>query len=428
MESRYRWVIVASGLVIVGLSTYVALLGDLSRTTSTFLVTFAVMYVAYGVSVYLLSRLQTTRRSTLGLVFAVAVAGRLAGVGASPSLSDDVYRYMWEGRVVRAGLNPFVHAPDAAELAFLRDANYERINHKHLATIYPPVAQGAFYVGALTDLGVVSQKIVFALFDLGTMLLVALLLRARGANPGLCAVYGWSPLVIVEFAHSGHMDSLPIFFLVLAVWFFQKRHHLLGFVSTSLSFLAKYFAIALIPFFVVKRRYLAWTAFFIVLSLAGYLPFAEAPGKLADSLQAYGWNWHFNSLSFEIARRVVDDLHRMRLVLAGLLLAFAVYQGYRTSDLLRYTFLTLGCALLLSPTVYPWYVCWIIPFVCFYPSRAWLYLSGSIVLSYTVWPRFHAGGEWQVGWGVLLVEYVPFLVLLLYDGYRDRTSRQRARP
>ena len=103
---------------------------------------------------------------------------------------------------------------------------------------------------------------------------------------------------------------------------------------------------------------------------------------------------------------------------------FAVYQGYRQRDVVRYAYLVTGCALLVSPTLYPWYLCWLIPFLCFYISRAWLFLTGAAALSYMVWPVFQETGAWRVGWGVLVIEYVPFFVLLILDAYRSRLARR----
>jgi hypothetical protein len=425
MGSRYPWFIGAAGALLVGLSAFAASLGDLTRAIPAFLLAFAGMYAAYMAAVFMLLRARAPGRAVLGLVFVVAVASRGAGLAADPSLSNDVYRYLWEGRVVKAGFNPFAYAPEAPELSSLRDADYERINHKHLPSIYPPAAQGAFYLGALIHPSVIAQKIVFVLFDLATIAILVLLLRARGLSSSLCAIYAWNPLVIVEFAHSGHMDSLGIFLLVLGVFCLHMKNHLLGFTSVALSFLAKYFSVALLPFFVFKKRYLLWVGFVLSIAVAGYLPFADAAGGLFGSLETYGRHWHFNSLVFETVRRVAEP-GAVRWMLTGALAAFALILGYRSRDVLRYTYRVVGCALILLPTVYPWYVCWIIPFLCFYTRRAWLYLSGSVVLSYLVWPRFHANGRWEVGWEVLLVEYIPFAMLLFYDGYRAMSSRRRA--
>jgi hypothetical protein len=425
MSAHYRRFVVIIGVVIFALTAYVASLGDLTRAIPRFLAAFAGLHILYVVAVYLLTRLPQLDRRTLVLIFLVAVACRAVNLGSPPTLSNDIYRYLWEGRVVEAGLNPFAYPPGAPELEHLRDSNYESINHKHLGTIYPPLAQEAFYLGVLIKPGLISQKVMFVIFDLSTMVLIMLLLRSRGQKPGLCVVYGWSPLVILEFSHSGHMDSLGIFFLVLTLLLIDKGRSMLGFTSMALSFLAKYLSIALLPFFVFKKRYAVWLPLSVIVVVLGYIPFAGASTKLVSSLGVYGRHWEFNSLVFAIAQFVVKNPAWIRVGLGAFVVFFAFYQGYRRSDIVRYTYLAIGCALLLSPTVYPWYLCWIVPFLCFYISRAWLFLTGAIVLSYWVWVGWADTGVWQVSMGLLLVEYVPFLLLLAYDAYRARLSSGR---
>jgi hypothetical protein len=424
MKPGYRWFLSIIGLVMIGLFVYIAALGDLTRQIPRFLIAFGVLYVLYVAAVFLVSRLNDTRRPMLILIFGVAVAARIVLIGSTPALSDDIYRYVWEGRVLQAGYNPFSHPPDSEELRGLRDSDFDNISHRHMETIYPPLAQGAFYVGAAVGPGVIPHKIIYVLFDIATMLLIAFLLRARRRNPALCVVYGWSPLVMLEFAHSGHMDSLGIFLLLLAILLVDRGRTALGFVSMALSFLAKYFSIVLIPFFMTRKRYVGGIALFGFLVLLGYLPFVGASTRLASSLGIYSRYWDFNSFGYTVARQLVEDPAVLRASLAVLTILFGVYQGYRQQDLIRYTFLVTGCALLLTPTLYPWYLCWLIPFLCFHVSRAWLFLTGAIALSYTVWPVFRETGVWRVGWGVLLIEYVPFFVLLVFDAYRRRLGRR----
>jgi hypothetical protein len=422
MKNHYRWYLLVIGIAMVAAWVYVASLGDLTRNVPRFLFAFGVLYALYIAAVALVQRLRDPRRSVLIVVFVVAAAARVTLIGSTPSLSDDIYRYVWEGRVLRAGYNPFVHAPASEDLRHLRDGDFEAINHKHLATIYPPLAQAAFYVGAVAGRGVTPHKIIYVLFDLATAVLIAQFLRVRKRDPALSAVYAWSPLVILEFAHSGHMDALAIFFLVLTLFLVERGRTVTGLVSMALSFLAKYFSAVLIPFFWMRKRYLVGIALFVVLVVLGYLPFVDASAGLVSSLGVYGRHWEFNSFGYAVAVRMFKMPELVRLGLAALAILFAFYQGHRQRDIVRYAYLVTGCALLVTPTMYPWYLCWVVPFLCFYVDRSWLYLTGAVVLSYTVWPAFRETGVWRVGWGLLLIEYVPFFILLVLDAYRARLA------
>jgi len=418
--------LVLVGLVLVALFVLLARIDDISIRIPTLIGIVALLFSLYAVSISLVSHSVLPRRVTLIIVFAVALAGRLALVGSTPALSDDIHRYLWEGRVVHDGGNPFLHPPNSESLVHLRDSDFSRINHPHLATIYPPLAQWAFYLGVAIAPSVATQKSLFLIFDIATLILLAVFLRSRGRDPALCIVYGWSPLVVIEFAHSGHMDSLAIFFLMLTIFLIDCRRPVLGYASMALSFLAKYFSLVLLPYFLVRKRSIVGFMVFGFLVVLGYLPFADASAGFFSSLRVYGESWNFNSLLFSLSRGIIDDPVWIRRVLAAAGIVFAVYQAVRQEDLLRYAYVVTGFALLISPTVYPWYLCWIVPFLCFFRSRAWIYLTGAIFVSYTVWTVFRETGVWQVGWWMLLVEYVPFAVLLVYDYLRvDRKERAR---
>ncbi|MDH3215682.1 MAG: hypothetical protein OEN01_05240 [Candidatus Krumholzibacteria bacterium] len=423
LKPNYRWLPIVLGALLVILSVYVTSLGDLTKEIPRFLTVFGVMFGLYAAAILLLSRRHGPHRQTLILIFVVAIACRVVYLTSTPTLSNDIYRYLWEGRAVQAGFNPFAYPPEASELESLRDDNYDSIHHRHLETIYPPLAQAAFYLGAIISPKVKVQRAIFVFFDMATMVLIVLLLRHRRRNVNLCAVYGWSPLVMLEFSHSGHMDSLGIFFLVLAVLLFHLAKKSFAVASLALSFVAKYFSAVLLPFLVCKKGYLKWLPVFALIVVVAYVPFAGAPSKLVSSLAVYGRQWEFNSLIYTAARQLSWSPDWIRLTLMAVVVLFALYQGYRLNDLVRYSYRVLGIALLLSPTIYPWYLCWIVPFLCFHPSRAWLLLTGAIVISYWVWVSFAATGNWEVGIRLLLIEYVPFLSILVYESYRSRTLR-----
>jgi hypothetical protein len=417
LPSRF---LVIAGILIAGTSLHLLLAGDLTASIPRLFVALGLLFSLYAIAVFLFTRLQSNRR-WLTFIIVIAVFGRAAMLAAPPSLSDDIYRYLWEGRIMTEGYNPFEFAPDAAELQALRDANYGHINHPHLATIYPPVAQAVFVAAAAIAPNVTMQKVLFVLFDLATLALLVLLLRTRKMSTNLVVVYAWSPLVMLEVAHSGHMDSIGIFFLMLALYAFEKGRTAGGMAAIGTAFLAKLLPVMLAPYFLFRRRYVVWLPVAAVVVIVGYLPFARAGEKLWSSLLVYGQHWNFNSLLYRLAQRVIDDPNHIRLGLIAIVAAFSLYQGLKNQDLLRYVFRVVACALLLSPTVYPWYLCWIVPFLCFYRSVAWFYLTGAVLASYWVWML----GEWRLPTGFLTMEYVPFYALLVWEITRDwrRPSR-----
>jgi hypothetical protein len=411
-----------AGIAMVLLCGAIARLGDLTLRMPAFLALFGGLFIVYAASVVVVLRQRTSGPRRMTLIFIVAIACRVVWVGEDPTLSNDIHRYVWEGRVVAEGHNPFSLPPDAPELAYLRNADFSKINHPHMATIYPPLAQLVFAAGAFIAATPVTQKILFTLFDLATLIVIVRLLRRRRLNPGAAIIWAWSPLVMLEFAHSGHMDSLGIFFLVLSVAAFEEGRWGRGMVSMGLSFLAKLLPAALVPFFLLRRRLVLWLPVAVAVAVAGYLPFAGAGTHLWSSLGVYGQHWQFNSLIYRIITSAFSNPDAVRWVLAVCVVVFSFVHGYRQNDIGRYILGVVAFALLVSPTVYPWYVTWLVPFLCLHPRRAWIYFSGAVVLSYWVWTSFHETGEWRLSSGVLALEYVPLYILLVWDAWRTRRA------
>jgi hypothetical protein len=423
MNPHDRWYLGGLGVAIVGVFATLAAFDDLDHRVPVFLALSAAVFVLYAAAVRLVLR-RGARAARSGLVIvAIAVAARLVLLPAAPDMSADIYRYLWEGRVVSHGHNPFAHAPDAPELESLRDANSLRVQHSHMATIYPPAAQAVFALAARIRPALWVQKLLFVLFDVATVLVLIPLLRLRGIDPLRSVIYAWNPLVIFETAHSGHVDAVGVFAMVLGLWLVLRARPAWGSVALALSFLTKFVTVMLAPFYLVRRAYWPWLLLAVALVVIAYLPFAGAGMKLFTSLRVYALEWRFNGLAYEMLTGVWHDALPARRLFAAAVVLFAFFHAVRQRDVLRYAFLVVGFALLLAPTLYPWYVLWIVPFLCVFPNRAWILFTGLVFVSYWVWVVYHRTGEWALPPAVYAIEYAPFLALLALDAW---SARRRA--
>ena len=158
------------------------------------------------------------------LIFAFSITFRAVLVFSQPRLSDDMYRYVWEGRVQANGFTPYTHPPDAPELRPLRDgAIWPLINRKSSVTVYPAGAELAFAVlWRIWPDSLRWFQIVMAGGDVLAGVLLVFLLRALGQPPQRVLIYLWSPLVIFETAHSAHVDGLVLPLLVGA-WLMRVK-------------------------------------------------------------------------------------------------------------------------------------------------------------------------------------------------------------
>ena len=415
--TRERIVLTLAAGVLLGSVAAIGRLPSPHTQVPLFLGLYAVAFAAY-----LVAARQVMRQTAVmlpAIVLMVSALAHASVIPARPDLSTDIYRYAWEGRLVRGGHNPFTAPPDDTTFVALRDADDRYITHQRLATIYPPLAQGAFGLAALVHPGPVALKVLFSLFNLGTVLVVGRLLRRRGVPSAYTVLFAWNPLVIIETGHSGHLDAMAAFFVVLAIDLWESKRRLWAGAVLGAAVLVKYLGLAMIPW-LARRRHLAVLAVMLVVVVAGYLPFSSAGSRLFTSLREYSANWWFNSPPFIALSGFLGDPAVTRRLLAAGAIAFALAAAQRERDIARYAYLVIGCALVVSPTVYPWYLIWIMPLLCLFPNRAWIGFSGLVMLSYGVWDVYNESGAWFVPTWLLAIEYVPFYLLLLTGLSRTR--------
>src|SRR5215212_7155975 len=318
--------------------------------------------------------------STLLIAVAFAVVFRLSILFAPPYLSDDIYRYVWDGRVQAAGVNPYRYIPAAPELAHLRDdAIYPKINRRDWAhTIYPPVAQVVFFLTTRISESVTWMKATMLLFELVTIWAVAQLLALLGRPRQLLLMYAWHPLVVWEFAGSGHVDAIAIGFIALTFLAWQKRSNLGAGFMLACATLVKLFPVVLIPALLKRGRWIIAIVFATTI-VAGYLAylsvgpkavFGAVPGYTQEMGVITGQQFYALSLAHKLFGLELSSLAYMiaTVVVMG---AIALWVLFRSSeDMLKHaTVLATATTVLFAPH-FSWYCCWLVYFLCFIPRLA----------------------------------------------------------
>ncbi|MBL4848047.1 MAG: DUF2029 domain-containing protein [Planctomycetes bacterium] len=416
-----------------------------------------------GALVWLARKKGPSSPHLLTLVVAVGVLARICMLPAPPSLSDDVWRYRWEGRVQAEGVNPYLTPPADPTLAGLRDGGWLRVNHPSVPAIYGPPLQLLFRgVAALPGPGVFWFKLVFLAADLGLLFLLIGGLRRRGLDPLWALVYAWHPLVVLEVAGQGHLEILPVALLAAALELEWRGRARLAAIALGTAIAAKYLPLLLLPTFLLLGRSwreraarLGWVA---LPGLVCVLPFLSAGKKLVAGLGAYGVSWSFNGVGFEavdgalrgvgVSQALVRWLAPLLTevapgfdpathttwikvpakllvgLLAGLVVAWFARRAHRaqTEDEGREVLAeaALVCALLFlacSPTVHPWYALWVVPFLLQARSRlrtAGFLFSLAVPLVYEIQLRYTGlPGSWvESGW-VRAAVWLPVLGVAL---------------
>ncbi len=423
-----RTVLWASALAEIALAALAARTIDRGAGFPFYLGWYLAMAVPWLVASYVAVHRKRTdsRRRDLVLLFTVSVALRGLFLWTDPVLSDDVYRYVWDGRVQRARINPYRYAPADPGVESLRDGDvYPAINNKDIPTLYPPLMEAAFLLATSVSESVIWMKAFFVLVDLALVWALVMLLETRGLDPVRGLVYAWSPLAVVEVAGSGHNDVLAIAFLVAALWAFERGTNALSFILLASSGLAKLMGVALAPLFarfVKLRLYLILP----VVSVLAALPYASAGALAVRGLKEYATRWRANDSLFHLLYLLTGSLETAKLIVAALLGLLVLVFLWRKTLPLSACYGTIGAILLLMPTVHPWYLLWIVPLLAVYPNPAWLYLTASVALAYHAPYLASPGKPWEETLWVKALEYVPFFLLLGLDFLID-DSRPIAR-
>lgn len=413
IEWTTRWLLALAAVELV-LAALAAASMDRNEGFPRYLGLYLAMSLPWLAASHLAVRERDVQRSDTTLVLGVAVLLRALFLTADPVLSDDIFRYVWDGRVQHSGVNPYLYAPDDTNLVFLRQRIpdiYAGINNKDIPTIYPPVMQLLFFAATSVSSSLLWMKALLTFLDLVLVYALARLLAALRLPPLRALIYAWSPLSLVEIAGSGHNDVAAVLFLVLALWAFEKGRGRGALGLATASGLAKVGGFALLPFFgrfVNLRRY--WIV--PVAAVVTALPYASAGGLAFRGLTEYALRWRANDSLFHILVLFTDSLPEAKLVVFAILGALALVLFGRKTSPVRAAFWIFGTILLLSPTVHPWYLLWIAPLLAVFPHPGWLFLEASVALSYHAAYLAAPGEPWQeIPW-VKLLEYGPFFLLL----------------
>ena len=320
---------------------------------------FAVLYLLSAGGFALLS---TAAASVpLRAVLVAAVVVRLVFLPFAPSLSDDVYRYVWDGRVQLAGLNPYRYAPADHRLDGVAYADRGRINHPRLRTVYPPLAELGFAAVAAAHGGVLAIKMLLGLADLLTAGAVWWLADA-GRRRSAVALYLLCPAVILQTWEAAHLEVAAVLLVVLAAGLLRRGRDGWAGVALGLAGALKLTPLALVvPALVGGRarptRLLAGLLPALLVPYLPYLLWGGAFGSLTES----GTTWLGGSLAYA-AVRVVLSPGPARAVCAALFLGGSLFIARRlqgraaTARAFAWTATLLVVCL---PVVHAWY--WLTP-------------------------------------------------------------------
>jgi hypothetical protein len=439
-------------LAILGLGSlvpylYAKSLQDLRQHTLEFEIAYFAAFALYaGVSVLVMRTGVFTRRAVVAsFALAVAIQGLL--LFTPPTLSDDMYRYIWDGRVQAQGISPYQYPPDAPELRELRDAEvWPSINRRSAVTVYPPAAEMAYAL--LWRVVPDNVRWFQAAMAAGGLLAGALLLgllQALKRSPARLLIYLWSPILAFETAHAAHVDGLVLPLLVGAWWARVKERDGLVGLLLGLTTAIKLYPVLLLPALWRPRhpqgRWRFPLAFVLGLG-ACYLPYVLTSGpKVIGYLPHYfgeRFNMGLTSLLIPTLQRLgIDPDQGLLVIILGVLALVGLVMVLRPAAdgeaAVRRCIWPIGAFTLLTQNLFSWYLLWLLPLVALFvrPGRflglradgwtGWWLFCGLVGLSYTFFIR------WEPVPAALCLQFFPLYGLLLWDAGRFLWRRRFGR-
>jgi alpha-1,6-mannosyltransferase len=386
------WGLVIAGC-IVGISCF-----DRRAYPLVFVACTAFAGIAYLRTLWLLGRFAGGSNRLLALCLALAAGWRVPLLLKPPTLSTDIYRYVWDGRIQRLGYDPYIVVPGDTAVRHLHTAETLLMNHRGEPTPYPAAAELFFRAVMTVGDSASAMKSAIVLCDAALAAILLYWLVASNRSPWWVLAYAWNPLVALEGAGNGHVDLLGALCLVLTAASLARGRRKVAAVGFALAVGVKFLPATLAPLF-WRRIRLRDAALCVGIFAALYIPFLGQGRLPLGSLGDYLAHWRFNAPVYSALEWVFPTTGLVG-VPVGLGFTIALWASWHWSlDSPEAWAWPAATTLLFAPTIYPWYLLWVTPFL-FTPRT----------LPLAVWTVSSLAIYWPLPvWATALVEYGPVL-------------------
>lgn len=402
---------------------------------------FACYFSLFGIYI-LLIRKREPMAGELSFWLVASILFRVVLVFATPALSDDFYRFIWDGRLLSAGYSPFSDVPSfymdpGNTLPGLDTELYDKLNSRSRFSSYPPLCQFIFWMSAKVSPNsiygsVLVMKVILLLFEIGTLFLVKKLLEAMHLQARTILVYALNPLVILEIMGNLHFEGVMIFFLLLAFFLMMK-----GRLTVSSTAFASAVCTKLIPLIFLpallrplgwKKALLYWTATGII-SFVLFLPLLnrEIFYGFSTSLGYYFQQFEFNASVYYLVRAAGYAIFGFNIIhFAGPILAFiAAVCIFRIAfaplsppmnhgvhpGLFKRMLWCLFIYFVSTTILHPWYVITLLALSLYTPYHFPILWTGLIFLTYAGYEEY----SFRENFLLVSLEYIILLAYISYE-------------
>lgn len=437
MQTSIRLSILFSSLLLAVTTFFLAYM-PLQSDGLLILGLYGAAFVGYGI---LISRSKLEDNLFSWLII-LGILLRFLLLFSFPNLSNDIYRFLWDGHLLHHGINPlsltpreFISVTERGSAVFAE--LFPLLNSQDYYTVYPPISQAVYWVGAympsVAEAAIVMKAVLFAA-ELGSCFLIIKLLEAIEKPKALALWYVLNPLVIVELVGQLHFEAIMICFLLGGIYALViGRNYLAGF-AIAISIATKLLPLMFLPgvlFFLSDKKRILQFMIALVLTL-GALFFPMFLGvdyeHFLSSLNLYFQSFEFNASIYYLVRGLgymLTGYNQIAIIgpaLSAVALLVILYQSSKViasdlKSLLLFMLISLASYLVMTTTVHPWYLCMLV-MLCLFSKHWWVVVwSGVVVWSYMTYTT----EDYNQNLYLIFIEYLVVLICFIYQSFRYKS-------
>jgi len=394
---------------------------------SILIVAFSVLFIVYYLQV---------KRAENNSIFGFQLVGillRLIFLLSIPKLSDDYFRFIWDGHLLSNGLNPFHALPTDVALDFTnKDALLDGMNSPNYYTVYPPLAQWIYGISAYLSPqsifgSIISMRAIILLAEIGNIMLLPRLLGVLKMDVKNALWYILNPLVIVELTGNLHFEGIVIFFFLLSLFLLIRSRFNLAMISWAFSAATKLIPIFLMPILISKfglkksiQMGIVMLAIFIIL----WVPFLDARmfSNFLESINLYYATFEFNASIYYLVRWIGYQTEGYNIIatagswlskiaLLGVFVLLINPKNKSWGSAVKSILLALTLYYALALIIHPWYITFLVFFACLTPYRYAYLWSFLAILSY--WA--YSNTEFNENFILIALEYLLVFTFMIYE-------------
>lgn len=431
-------------LIIVSALLYAMVAVTERHFSGQLIILFAILFLIYGWVI-------SSQHDEKPWLYA-AIGFRIIFIFFLPLLSDDFYRFIWDGRLLAAGYHPFARLPsyylnhDPA-IPGITASLFQKLNSPEYFTVYPPVTQFIFWLSVnFSSDSIFGSVLVMRLFilaaEVGTLIFIRKILVHYGLPIRNSLVYALNPLVIIELTGNLHVEAIMIFFIVLSVWWMVKQRLTLASIALGFSIATKLVPLLMLPVLFFRlgwKRALQVYATVVVVVVILFLPLLQADliSGMTNGLGYYFQKFEFNASIYYLIREYgfwkygynIIQTAGWKLALTGAIGmgVYVVLEKFFKKEKLSLAETSVWSAILFvftiyffsATTVHPWYITSLVAFSVFIPWRYGVLWSALIFLTYI---GYSLDG-YHEHYGLIALEYVAVVSFLVNEIYRKVKAR-----